>query len=45
MSIEKTVVGRKKRLKWYEHLMRMDQHRWLKRVFEWLPPKEQYMED
>lgn len=43
MSAEETVIERieKKSLKWFGHLLRMEETRWPKRIFQWTPPGKQ----
>ena len=40
MSAKETVVERveKRSLKWFGHMLRMDDERWPKRIFNWKPP-------
>ena len=39
MGAEESVIDRieKRKLKWFGHLMRMQQQRWPKRLFQWIP--------
>lgn len=41
MGIEKTIIDaiETKQLSWYGHLERMDEDRWPKRVWKWIPPE------
>ena len=43
MSAEETVIERieKKSLKWFGHLLRMEETRWAMRIFQWTPPGKQ----
>ena len=40
MNANETVIDRieRKSLKWYGHMLRMPDHRWPRKVYEWKPP-------